>query len=414
MDIDDLIEFENESTRLDFKAIQYRKENFYELLKDVIGMANAPIDGDKLIIVGVKKSSDGSFAIHPIEEQFFDSAIYQKLILDNIEPDLRIDYYAHKYKGNQLVGVLKIPASPDKPYMMKKQFGTDKQLRRPGESFIRKGTATFPLMRKDIDKMFEQRKQQDAFNHTITCYFSGTDLNKELCLKPNVPQKLTSQRKADEIQAILARREKEEKERTDRAIQKMLFPGIEALREPYLDFADPFGQPSPYEKRSTQTLLENLKNINKTYKDDDCYELFEKHSAKINITLLNEGTVYLEDATVEIRTPKKEGFYIADKIYRKPVYRSIAETLSHGIRPASHDELNYPKYEEQNGDYVFRQHIGDLRHLQPTDIFDVPLRLVIGPKLIGAEIEVRVIIFGRNLPIPIKDTLVIKVTEKSE
>ncbi len=38
MSFDDMINFENENTALDFKAIQYEKEQYESFLKDVISM----------------------------------------------------------------------------------------------------------------------------------------------------------------------------------------------------------------------------------------------------------------------------------------------------------------------------------------------------------------------------------------
>ena len=53
MNLDDLIEYESENTSLDFKAEEYGKNNF-ELIKDVMSMANAHSNEKKYIVVGVK------------------------------------------------------------------------------------------------------------------------------------------------------------------------------------------------------------------------------------------------------------------------------------------------------------------------------------------------------------------------
>ena len=87
MKYDDIIDFENESTRLDFKAIQYDGKNHEALLKDVMSMANADVEGEKLIVVGVNHKANGERDIVGIEkEKFIDSLNYQQLIRKNIEP----------------------------------------------------------------------------------------------------------------------------------------------------------------------------------------------------------------------------------------------------------------------------------------------------------------------------------------
>ena len=52
----DLILYENENTNLDFKKVEYRKENYEEFLKDIISFANANSKGIKYIIIGRLKS----------------------------------------------------------------------------------------------------------------------------------------------------------------------------------------------------------------------------------------------------------------------------------------------------------------------------------------------------------------------
>ena len=81
-----LIKYERESTRLDFKREQYKKEKNKNLIKDIMSMANAPIDGKKYIVVGVKDKTDGEKEYHAIQkEEFIDQATYEQVIRENIE-----------------------------------------------------------------------------------------------------------------------------------------------------------------------------------------------------------------------------------------------------------------------------------------------------------------------------------------
>ena len=54
VDLDDLIKYESECGYLDFKAIQYTKEQHHELIKDVISFANSDVSDEKYIICGVR------------------------------------------------------------------------------------------------------------------------------------------------------------------------------------------------------------------------------------------------------------------------------------------------------------------------------------------------------------------------
>ena len=59
INFDDLIKYENENTCLDFKAIQYEKSQYEELIKDIMSMANADVENDRYIIIGVKHKPSG-------------------------------------------------------------------------------------------------------------------------------------------------------------------------------------------------------------------------------------------------------------------------------------------------------------------------------------------------------------------
>src|SRR5689334_1846436 len=106
--LDDLIEYENENTSLDFKREQYLREKFEDLLRDLIAMANADLSGERHIIVGVKHLPDGTrkfWSINPPE--FVDSANYHQLARENVEPEIHFDYSPHEF-GGHLLGVFRI------------------------------------------------------------------------------------------------------------------------------------------------------------------------------------------------------------------------------------------------------------------------------------------------------------------
>ena len=419
--IDELIEFEPENTGLDFKATPYKKENLFEFLKDVMAIANASLDREGLIIVGVKKHADNSFTVNPLPaDSFVDAATYQNLVIENIEPDLHIEYLPHLYKSNQLVGVFKIDKATDKPYIMKKVFGSGNAIRRKGESFIRKGTTTFPLMRQDIDRIYEQRRIADAYTHQVSFYFSGISKVKILEVFPASTDALPSQKKAIKIQSIIDKKEKEKAEQDKlkaeienqaKLNQRTLTPGLANLgalsltKFPVSNLSI-FG--TTYEERDIKTLKDDLEQIHQTYYEDDCYELYENRAERINLTILNEGTQYLEDAFIRIEVPIMEGLFVANELYAEPDRSSSPFLISIPKLP-DWKSLNYPRYKKDNGLYTYSEKLGDLRHLQPKEVFEVPIRIALTPALAGKEIEVNLILFGKNLPQPIKDILIIRI-----
>ena len=155
-------------------------------------------------------------------------------------------------------------------------------------------------------------------------------------------------------------------------------------------------------------LKDDLEQIHQTYYEDDCYELYENRAERINLTILNEGTQYLEDAFIRIEVPIMEGLFVANELYAEPDRSSSPFLISIPKLP-DWKSLNYPRYKKDNGLYTYSEKLGDLRHLQPKEVFEVPIRIALTPALAGKEIEVNLILFGKNLPQPIKDILIIRI-----
>ncbi|OAD42193.1 AlbA family DNA-binding domain-containing protein [Polaribacter atrinae] len=389
--LDDIIEFENENTELDFKAIQYQKVKFQDLLKDLMSMANAKTDANKYIIVGVKLLGNGNRDILGITEDFIDEATYQQLIHNNIEPELNFSYVSYQFQ-NKTLGVFKIFDSIDRPYMMKKDYGKLKI----GEAFIRKGSHQTRLTRKDFDFYTEKKITEKRFKGKILTYFDKIN-QKSIALKILSNGDYPSDKAAGKIKKILL--EKKEK------LKK-----TEGMFVPFFDQDIRMLGGTPYENRSIKTLEENLENVAKTYREDDLHYLFEVKAYKFNFRILNDDTEYLEDASIELKI-EKEGLYIADKIYSKPDNSNSIISLKYELNPPSWESMNYPEVIENETEYLILENLGNLKHQISENALKVDLRIAINPKLNKTEKIVKIKIFGKNLSKPIEDQLIINVIE---
>ena len=380
---DNLIKYENENISLEFKAIQYKKDQHEDLIKDIMSMANADVENDRYIIIGVNHKSSGDREILNIKERdFIDSAKYQQIIRENIEPGIKLEYFSHKYEG-KLLGILKISNCFDQPYTMKKDFGTLKK----GDRFIRKGTHVSRTMRRDLDVIIEKKIKKDRFDGKIQLSFSGYISSQEIELMAISEIKLPSQRAAEKIKSII----KEKKQ-----LAKMKTPFGLQLGIPAYPLA-----PIPYEQRTLEELQKNLKVVGQTYHDDDRYEYFELNSHKINISILNEGHKYIEDASIQLQIKKIQGLFIADKVYEKPKF-----VIAH---VPSYESMNYPEVNYTKSSIVIYQAIGDVKHRLPINAFKVPIRIMFLDQLVGKIVEIKCKIFGKNIIEPLNKTLKIKV-----
>ncbi|MNW33570.1 Divergent AAA domain protein [compost metagenome] len=147
----EIIENENESSYLDYKEEEYRKEKKIDFLKDIIAMANSHIFDDKYIIYGITNDK----VIRGIN-MTYDVAIFEELVSEYIEPNINIEYSVISHNGVN-IGVLRIYDCINKPYMIKKRSGIDKKHIYEGDSWIRKGTRNCKMIRTDLDYIYNQR-----------------------------------------------------------------------------------------------------------------------------------------------------------------------------------------------------------------------------------------------------------------
>lgn len=220
MDLIDLIHYENEKTGLDFKAVIYKADKFDDLLKDIMAMANAALEEDRYIVVGIKHHPSSERVILGVEE-FMDDATYYQLVHSNIEPDIHFEYF-HVEVADKKVGVFRIFNCDNQPYLMKKDT---KNLRR-GDGFIRKGTSQMRLMRSDLDKIFAQRQSADEFTGKIDTVFES-DGKPCTTLQPWAELVPPSEEAAIRIRAIIADKEAIEAARAARiSAQQSNYPGL--------------------------------------------------------------------------------------------------------------------------------------------------------------------------------------------
>lgn len=391
-DLKNLILYENENTGLDFKAIQYTREKYEDFLKDVLSMANADIEGDRFIVIGVKHRSTGERELLGVSrEEFIDQANYQQLIRENIEPDISIEYFPFELEG-KTYGIFHIPFCPDKPYMMKKDYNKLKK----GDCFIRKGSHQPPMIRADFIKIYEDKYRADSFNGEVEVVFSDNYL-KEIELHTVGKLTLPSSRAAEEIKEIIERKRNESSFGSVMGWQAILHNAHFSLGG------------VPYENRDIETLEKDLETVKETYSEDDHYELFELNSHKINFYIFNQGDRYIEDALVSFEFEGTEGFSIAEQVYSKPKNDFLIRAVSNLPYIES---TRYPTVEYEDSMIKVSANMGDIRHKIGTLAFEEPIRMVFGDKLAGQIVRIKCRIYGRNLTTPLEKAMLIKVIQK--
>jgi len=392
----DLILYENENTRLDFKRDEYKKDDYSSLLKDVLSMANAFSVQERYIIIGLKPKSIDDRGMKGIEGELTDSATYQQLVHENIEPEISFDYFPFLIEGTKL-GIIKITNCNNPPYLMKKDYGNGKQKLFKGEGFIRKGTHQTRLVRNDFDKYMQNRVDEKYFNDDIEITFVADHLRNQLEIVSFEDIQTPSQIEKDKIQTILDEKRKEKEIYKGLGMQDYDFDSLSNSMG-YMNAALTGGG-VPYRCRSIKTLEENLQNIGDKYYEHDVYEIFEKNSAKCNISIFNLGYKYIEEASIILKIPKIDGLVVVDQVYSDP------------NNPTGYiGGINYPEVIKDENFNIVKDDVGDIKHQQNQELFKIPLRIFASQVITQKSLIISCELFAKNIKTSIKKDIEIKIT----
>jgi hypothetical protein len=136
--------YEEESPTLDFKGEQYRfakatDEEKSELLKDILGFANAWRRSEAYVLIGVEDVRGGRGNVSGIAARdHLDDHSLQQFVSSLTNRPVRFHYEAFGFEGKQ-VGVIRIEEQP-RPVYLKRDFG---KLRK-NDVYVRRGSSTDP------------------------------------------------------------------------------------------------------------------------------------------------------------------------------------------------------------------------------------------------------------------------------
>lgn len=359
-------------------------------------MANAFSTQERFIIIGLKPKSIEDRGIKGINGELTDSATFQQLVHENIEPELSLEYFPFQIEKTKL-GIIRISNCNNPPYLMKKEYGNGKQKLFKGEGFIRKGTHQTRLVRSDFDKYMQNRVNEKYFNDDIEITFVAGHLKNQIQLVSFEDIQRPSQIQKEKIQIILDGKRKEKEKYKGLGMKDFDFDSLSNSMS-YMN-ATLTGSGVPYRSRSIKTLEENLKNVERTYYKNDLYEIFEKNSAKCNITILNLGYKYIEEASIILKIPKLDGLAIVDQVYSDP-------DNSTGYLGG----INYPEVTKDEKYYIIKDDVGDIKHQLNQEIFKIPLRIFASQKITQKSFIIYCELFAKNIKTSIRKDLEIKIT----
>ena len=359
---------------IQFRGHAYGNSGIREFLRDVLALANASVEGNRYIFIGIDCDARGGKRKHAVPEgDFAGKPSYQALANEYIEPPVRLRYKPLSFDGTR-VGVFEIGDCQDRPYMMRVDF--DERLRR-GDAYKRVKDATVKMGRRQLMELFERKFRDSVSADDIELGFPGEIFHKEVtiatCDLSQMPSALAS-RKLEEMLRV----------------RRMSRSSGSTTLVARLTHARLYGTEGPYEHRSPEDIMAELSGIRGKYQHQDGNFLFEEHGQELQCVAFNQGKDALVDASLTLTLPNHGAFYVAESLPARIVNGRIVER-----RP---DEIaQYPTVTLKDDAVQVSCSIGDIPAGEPVEVFGTPLRMCVGADLRGRRFGIRYVLHAQNL-----------------
>lgn len=365
-----------------FRKRPYGSNGIRSFLCDVMALANARVEGNRYIVVGVDVAGDGRRRVHKVPQaDFAGKPSYQSLVTDHIEPPIRVRYHALTFESKR-VGVFEIGDCQDRPYMMR--VDQSERLRR-GDAYIRVDQDALKMGRRQLQEMFEAKFRDSVSADRVEIGFAGEIIHKQLRLRTVDLANLPSAVANTKLQQVIRLRRKPRTSGFTTTIARLTHARL-------------FGSDNPYENRSTAEFLLEMEDLRRKHRDEDQHFLFETHGNPLQLQVLNQGDDTIEDASISLVMPNHTAFYVASRL--PMLFKDGKYVERH-----RDEQAEYPAVTLKDDAVYVSAKLGDLPPDTPSEIFGAPLRVCVGSELTARKLGIRYSLHARNLRSPARGKL---------
>jgi hypothetical protein len=383
-DLEDLVRCENANSALAFRERAYLANEHAELLRDLLGLANAPVSGPRLLVVGVRDGGDRRRIVGVAAQAWSDFRTRLEALLgDSIEPPLEVAVRALQIDG-ALVGVVCLTACDDPPYLLSARGAGGLPA---GSGWIRRGTQLYPLLRTDLQRVFAAKYAAPPIDVALRIGFPGDVPQSEIALPALELDALPSAVVAANLRKVLEAKQnaKDVLGRTETQVARLVHAQV-------------FGVEQPYESHSDESLRLQIARTADDYRAADEHYAFEVRAHKLELVVANPGATALRAATLRATLPRLETIGIAERLY------------TNGDGPTRSDA--YPRVQPGKHTVSIEVDIGTIPRGSVTSAFREPPRLWARRGAAGKTIPVDVTLYARELREPWRETLLIRILDR--
>ncbi len=370
-----IIEASNGGAGVQHRKKPYGPQGVRDFLRDVLAMANAPVNGPRHIIVGTAVAADGETVIQGVgDDDFYGDTPYVQLVEKYIEPSVPIEYEAALLKGAQ-VGVFEIGHCAQRPYMMRSDYS--ETLRR-GDAYIRVHDAPVKMGRDELQTLFEAKFQNAIAADDLQVGFAGAGIQQDLRLRCCDLAQLPSAQATARLEEMMKAQASNKSSGSTSMVARLAHARL-------------YGPDDPYVSRSPEELMLEIDQVGFKYAAEDKKFLFESNAQTIQLSVKNRSKQTIMDASLVLALPRTAELQVADRLPSTP--------------EAANDPAVYPAVTLKDNTVRVAQKIGDIAAGETVQVFTEPLRVCAGLGLSGGRINVRYALQACNLRSPQKGSL---------
>lgn len=336
-----------------------------ELVKEVIGLANADVEGPRNILFGINSGAvDGNGIVGIPESVVADLKKAHRQLSAVIEPVLHLAFIFDRING-KLVGALEIDGCDFGPYFVGHDLNGSLSL---GQCWVREGWELRAVERAELmlgtssaptgetEKVIDKADIDIGFNDEPECKLLEMDI-PDTSNPPFAQEHFEATRTSKIKQAI--------KDTVGTMTTQIL----------------KFGQGGPELAESgAEPVADVCDEADKVLADAKNHYYFEERALQLNLCARNKGDDDLEDVGIELGFPRLPDFDVADRLHTSPFDKRS---------PAEIKNLGYPEVVRRDDAIFVRGKIGMLAQHRSEPVFRCALRLAVGPRMQGRKIAVR-------------------------
>ncbi len=365
----------------------FRELDREELVKEVVGLANADVDGPRNILFGVNGAAVGGSGVVGIPDNVAaELKKAHRLISALVEPVLDLAFIYDSVNG-KLVGALEIDGCDFGPYFVGQDYS--ETLSR-GQCWVREGWKLRAVDRADLlhsrAPQPEEKPAKSPENVVISVGFND-DPECQLLEMPvpdtsNPPfaEENRDVKKPSKLRQVI-------KDTVGTVTTQMLRMGQGSAKESVEPEADTSG------------------DAGKLFAEAQAHYYYEEKAAKLNLCVCNKGSDDIEEASIEFGLPRIADFDVADHVHISPFDKRAS---------SKSNRVGYPDVEHRDDAIFVRSSLDFLAAGSTEQAFRCPLRLAVGPGMQDRKVAIHYTLRGPDNKCLSKGRLKIKFGKISD